>query len=63
MMLSRKEAGRLQIRVEVQEEDEEMQMHVNGRPVAPPTAGRLQSALVEASREQMDENYGKFEEE
>ena len=63
VMLSWKEAGRLQISVEVQEEDEEIEMHVNGRPVAPPTARNLQNGLVRAFREQMDENYGKFEEE
>ena len=63
VMLSWKAAGKLQIRVEVQEEDEEIEMHVNGRPVDPPNARNLQSALVEAFREQMDENYGQDEEE
>ena len=64
VMLSWKEAGRLQIKVEVQEEeDAQIEMHVNGWPVDPPNARNLQSALVEAFREQMDENYGQEEEE
>ena len=62
-MLSWKEAGRLQITVEFQDdEDEGIEMRVNGLITAPPTARNLQNALVQAFREQMDEDYGNFEE-
>lgn len=62
VMLSWKTAGRLQIRVEIQD-FEGIEVHVNGHPVEPRSARKLQSVLIEAFREQMDENYGKFDEE
>ena len=63
-MLSWKEAGRLQITVEFQDdEDDGIEMRVNGMITAPPTARNLQNGLVRAFREQMDENYGQFEDE
>ena len=63
VILSWKEAGRIQIKVDIQQEDEGIEMHINGWPVKGPTARNLQSGLVKAFREQMDEDYGKFEEE
>ena len=46
----------------VQEEDEEIEMHGNRRPAGPPTASRLQYALVEAFRGKMEEDHGQGEE-
>ena len=63
VMLSWKAGGRLQLRVEFEDEDGEIEMQVNGYPVDPPNASNLQSGLIKAFREQMDENYGKFEDE
>ena len=63
VMLSWKQAGRLQIKVEIQDDDGEIELNVNGHQADPPNARNLQSALVEAFREQMDENYGQEEEE
>ena len=66
VILTWKEAGRIQIKVDIQDDDEEeeveVEMRVNGRPVSPPTARNLQNGLVRAFREQMDEDYGQFEE-
>ena len=62
VVLSWKEGGRLQIKVDIQEEEEgEIEVNVNGREVAPPTYRKLQSVLVEAFREQMDPEYGEDE--
>ena len=61
--LTWKEAGRLQVRVDIQEDDGEIRVDANGTLIDPPTARNLQNGLVRAFREQMDENYGKFEEE
>lgn len=65
VILTWKEAGRIQIKVDIQENDdsEKVEVHVNGRPVSPPTGRNLQNVLVTAFREQMDEEYGNFEEE
>ena len=63
VILTWKEAGRLQIKVDIQDEDDGIEVHVNGWPANPPTARNLQNALVRAFREQMDEEYGKFDEE
>ena len=62
VMLSWKQAGRLQIKVEIQEDDGEIELNVNGHQARPPNARNLQSALVAAFREQMDENYGRGDE-
>ena len=56
--LSWKDGGRLQIKVDIQEEDGEIEMNVNGREVSKTTSGNLQSVLLQAFREQMDPEYG-----
>ena len=61
--LTWKEAGRLQVRVDIQEDDGEIRVDANGTLIDPQNARNLQNGLVRAFREQMDENYGKFEEE
>ena len=60
-----KEAGRLQVSVEIQEEqdEDEIELRANGMPIAPPTARNLQSGLVEAFRERMDVDYGQEDDE
>ena len=58
VMLSWKEAGRL----EVEDDDEGIDLRVDGRPVDPPNSRNRQAALVSAFREQMDENYVQLEE-
>lgn len=64
VVLSWKAAGRLQISVEFQDDKEDgMEMRVNGWITAPPTSRNLQNGLIRAFREQMDENYGKPDEE
>ncbi len=65
VILTWKEAGRIQIKVDIQEDDEtsKVEVRVNTHPVSPPTARNLQNVLVTAFREQMDEDYGNFEEE
>ena len=65
LILTWKEAGRIQIKVDIQgnDESEEVEVHVNGQPASPPTARNVQTGLVRAFREQMDENYGNFEKE
>ena len=63
VMLSWKQAGRLQIKVEIQDDDGEIELNVNGHQADPPNVRNLQTALVAAFREQMDENYGQEEEE
>ena len=65
VILTWKEAGRIQIKVDIQENDEtgKVEVRVNTHPVSPPTARNLQNVLVTAFREQMDEDYGNFEEE
>ncbi len=65
VILTWKEAGRIQIKVDIQEDDEtgKAEVRVNTHRVSPPTARNLQNALVTAFREQMDEDYGNFEEE
>ena len=65
VILTWKEAGRIQIKVDIQEDDEsdEVEVRVNTHRVSPPTARNLQNVLVTAFREQMDEDYGNFEEE
>ena len=64
--LTWKAAGRLQVSVDLEdmeEEDEVIELRVNNTVIDRPTARKLQNALVRAFREQMDENYGKFEDE
>ena len=65
VILTWKEAGRIQIKVDIQENDEtgKVEVRVNTHPVSPPTARNLQNVLVTAFREQMDEDYGNFEDE
>lgn len=62
--LTWKDAGRLQVSVDLEEmeEEETIELNVNGMQVERPTARNLQNALVQAFREQMDEDYGNFEE-
>ena len=63
--LSWKEAGRLQVSVEIQEEQDEddVEVSVNGMPINPRTAHNLQSGLVKAFRERMDVDYAREDEE
>lgn len=61
--LTWKDAGRLQVSVDFEEMEEEdtIETRVNGLVIERPTARNLQNALVRAFREQMDEDYGNFE--
>ena len=61
--LTWKEAGRLQVSVDISDEGDGVELRINGMPLERPTARNLQNALVTAFREQMDEDYGKFEDE
>lgn len=64
--LTWKDAGRLQVSVDLEQMEEEggaVELRVNNTVIDRPTARNLQNALVSAFREQMDENYGSFEDE
>ena len=64
VILTWKEAGRIQIKVDIEDDDEEdeVEVTVNGWQASPPTARNLQNGVVKAFRQQINENYGQFEE-